>query len=110
MYPAIDIEASVSRAMNRIVDTRHEAAARRFRAVYSTYRKHRDLINVGAYRAGSDPEVDQAVALWPQLKQFLCQAMDEPENLDHSISQLYALVDPDMDEPQPEETFNHDPR
>ncbi len=101
LYPAIDIESSVSRAMTGIVEPGHGDAARLFRQVYSTYRQHRDLINVGAYRTGSDPEVDRAVALWPRMKEFLSQRTHEPVGLAQSIADLGMLLgnDPPPDAP-----------
>lgn len=75
-YPAIDIEASISRVMNEIVAPEHEQASRRFRQIYSTYRQNRDLISVGAYQAGSDPRIDEAVVMYPRLNNFLQQNQD----------------------------------
>ncbi|MEN6539635.1 MAG: flagellar protein export ATPase FliI [Mizugakiibacter sp.] len=92
-YPAIDIEASISRVMPAVVAKPHLDAARRFRQVYSAYRQQRDLIAVGAYQKGSDPRVDEAIALWPQLSAFLQQDVDEPTALDDAIAALGAAVD-----------------
>ncbi len=94
-YPAIDIEASISRAMTEIVDEAHLAAALRFKRIYATYRQHRDLISVGAYQAGSDPQVDEAIALYPQLTRFLQQGMNEPVSLADSLSALQGLHPPE---------------
>ncbi len=90
-YPAIDVEASISRAMTEITDDEHLAAARRFKQIYATYRQHRDLISVGAYQPGSDAQVDEAIALYPQLVRFLQQGMNEPVSLAESIAALQAL-------------------
>ncbi len=98
-YPAIDVEASISRAMTEIVDPEHLAAALRFKRIYAAYRQHRDLISVGAYQPGSDPQVDEAIALYPQLTRFLQQGMDEPTSLADSIAALRALRPP---EPTPD--------
>jgi flagellum-specific ATP synthase len=87
-YPAIDIEASVSRVMVDIVRPEHDQAARRFKQIYSTYRQHRDLINVGAYQSGSDAAVDEAIALYPQLRRFLQQHMHERVAWDPSLAGL----------------------
>jgi len=92
VYPAIDIEASVSRAMNQVVAPAHAEAARQLRQIYATYRQHRDLITVGAYKRGSDPELDRAVALWPRVKAFLSQGMHEPVSLAESVRAMQALV------------------
>ncbi len=91
-YPAIDIEASVSRVMARITESHHQQLARRFKQLYSTYQQHRDLINVGAYAPGSDPAVDEAMAYYPRLREFLRQGMDEQVTLDASLSGLEAVL------------------
>ncbi len=87
-YPAIDIEASISRAMTEIVAPEHEQAARRFRQIYSTYRQNRDLISVGAYQAGSDPRIDEAVVMFPRLTHFLQQDMSNPVSWQESLAGL----------------------
>ena len=91
-YPAIDIEASISRVMPQISGPRHQQLARRFKHVYSTYEQHRDLINVGAYVAGSDPAVDEARDYHPRLKQFLMQGIDEQVTLADSLQGLEAVL------------------
>ena len=91
-YPAIDIEASISRVMPAVVERRHLRAAQRFRQIYSAYRQQRDLIAVGAYQKGSDPQVDQAIAMWPMLRAFLQQEVDAPMTLAHGIDALLHLT------------------
>lgn len=90
-YPAIDVEASISRAMTEITESGHQEAARQFKQMYSIYRQHRDLISVGAYQPGSNPQVDEAVAMYPSLTEFLRQGISEPVDLVSSIDQLQAL-------------------
>ncbi|RMG30703.1 MAG: flagellar protein export ATPase FliI [Gammaproteobacteria bacterium] len=90
-FPAIDLEASISRAMNDITDADHLRAARRFRHLWSLYRKHRDLISVGAYQPGSDPQVDEAITLQPKLAAFLQQDMHTPVTLAESLDDLERL-------------------
>ncbi|MDT8384217.1 MAG: flagellar protein export ATPase FliI [Gammaproteobacteria bacterium] len=90
-YPAIDVEASISRAMTEITTPEHQDATRQFKQWYSTYRQHRDLISVGAYRPGSDARVDEAVALYPQLSEFLQQGITEAVSLEASIAELESL-------------------
>jgi flagellum-specific ATP synthase len=91
-YPAIDIEASISRVMPAVVTREHLRSAQRFRQVYSAYRQQRDLIAVGAYQKGSDPQVDQAIGMWPQLRAFLQQEVDEPMTLEMAIANLAGLA------------------
>jgi flagellum-specific ATP synthase len=59
--------------------------------------RHRDLITVGAYRAGSDPQLDRAVRMWPRIESFLAQPMAEPVSLDASIRQLGELLVEDVE-------------
>ena len=92
-YPAIDIEASISRVMPAVATREHMRSAQRFRQVYSAYRQQRDLIAVGAYQKGSDPQVDQAIEMWPHLRAFLQQEVDEPMTLEQAIAGLAELAE-----------------
>jgi len=92
-YPAIDIEASISRAMTEITDDEHQERARRFKGLYSTYEQNRDLISVGAYSRGSDPRIDEAIDMQPRLMEFLRQGMDQPVDLESSLHDLQALLE-----------------
>lgn len=83
-YPAIDIESSVSRVMVDIVDDEHFLMAKRFKSLYSAYQQNKDLINVGAYRRGSDKLIDEAVAKNPSLNGFLSQSIKENFSLKQS--------------------------
>ena len=91
-FPAIDIEASVSRVMNDVASPEHQQAATRFKKLYSTYQKNHDLISVGAYQYGSDPEIDDAIDFHASLMQFLKQHSDEAVSYDDSIKELIDLV------------------
>lgn len=91
-FPAIDIEASISRAMNQITDTEHQKSARWLKRIYSTYQKNRDLISVGAYTRGSDPEIDEAITLYPYIVQFLQQDMDAQVDYANSLHDLKAVM------------------
>lgn len=90
-YPAIDIEASISRAMNDITTQSHQLSATDFKRLYSLYQQNRDLISVGAYEAGSDQNIDAAIAAMPMLQDFLRQDMYTPVNLDQSLADLETL-------------------
>jgi len=92
LYPAIDIEASISRAMHQISTREQLDLATRFKQVYSTYQQNRDLITVGAYRRGADPRVDLAVEQWPKILEFLRQDMYEPVGIERSYADLKQLV------------------
>ncbi|MBT6276322.1 MAG: flagellar protein export ATPase FliI [Chromatiales bacterium] len=91
VFPAIDIEASISRVMMQVVDGQHALAAQRFRQVYSTYERNRDLINVGAYVRGASAEVDLAVDHHDALVDFLRQGVNEQITMAESLAQLHAL-------------------
>ena len=91
-YPAIDVEGSISRAMTQITDEEHQLAARWMRKLYSTFEKNRDLINVGAYTSGSDPQVDEAIQMYPYLEEFLQQGMNTRVSLADSLHDLASVV------------------
>jgi flagellum-specific ATP synthase len=91
-YPAIDVEASISRAMHEIVPPEHSAMARRLRQSLSSYQQNRDLIAIGAYQKGSDPRIDAAIAQWPAIQQFLQQEMTEKVTYDESVAALRAVA------------------
>lgn len=97
-YPAIDIEASISRAMNDICAPEHRNAAQRFRRLYATWSQHRDLLSVGAYKAGADPAVDEAVAYQPHLESWLRQDMHDAVPLTQSLASLGDVVAPQAEE------------
>ena len=90
-YPAIDIEQSISRVMHSITTPGQQALARRLKQLTSRYQRSRDLIAVGAYSAGSDPMLDEAIALQPQIEAFLQQGIHEQSTMPESCSQLAAL-------------------
>ncbi len=87
-YPAIDVEASVSRVMHEIVTPEHAELARKFRQMLSTYQQHRDLISIGAYQRGSDPRVDAALVQWPRMQKFLQQNINDRYDFQHSVKAL----------------------
>jgi flagellum-specific ATP synthase len=92
-YPAIDIEASISRAMHSLVTPQAFARVRRFKQLYSRYQRNRDLVNVGAYVKGSDPLLDEAIALHPRMAAFLQQDQSERAERDAGTRLLAELVD-----------------
>ncbi|WP_027213612.1 flagellar protein export ATPase FliI [Burkholderia sp. WSM2232] len=90
-YPAIDIEASISRAMTALIDDNHLDKTRMFKQMLSRYQRNRDLINVGAYSSGRDALLDRAIALYPRMEAFLQQGFRECANFEPSIEMLDAL-------------------
>ena len=91
-FPAIDIEASVSRVMPDIVDKEHLQMAREVRRIYSLYQQNRDLISVGAYQPGSDRRIDSAIEKHPAIVEFLQQNMDEAVDFNRSLADLRRLL------------------
>src|SRR5471032_171984 len=92
-YPAIDIEKSISRVMTNITTHEHQQRARRLKQLYSRYKRSRDLISVGAYAAGTDPVLDQAIALHEKIEAFLQQQITERVSMDESLGELTALFE-----------------
>lgn len=92
-YPAIDIEQSISRAMHTITSPEHQALTRKLKQLYSRYQRNRDLISVGAYSAGTDPILDQAIALNTKIEAFLQQGIPERASVTESLAQLATLFD-----------------
>ncbi len=90
-YPAIDIEQSISRAMTNLIDPAHLEIVRRFKQLYARYQRSRDLISVGAYVAGSDPLLDQAIRMYPQFEAFLQQGIEERADYATSLAALGQL-------------------
>ena len=91
-YPAIDIPASLSRVMTDITSPQHQALARQFRALIAAYEANRDLVLMGAYRQGADPQLDQAIAMHGALADFLMQPAQEIVPVDSCINQLTQLL------------------
>jgi flagellum-specific ATP synthase len=92
-YPAIDIEASISRAMTALIPPSQFETVRRFKQMLSRYQRNRDLISVGAYAAGHDLQLDQAIAMYPKIEAFLQQSMHERADYAGSIAHITALFD-----------------
>ena len=90
-YPAIDIEASISRVMPMVVSPEHVQNARRIKQVYSTYQRNRDLISIGAYTRGNDPRIDLAINAEPAINAFLSQDMQQVINFDDSLNAMQSL-------------------
>jgi flagellum-specific ATP synthase len=92
IYPAIDISTSVSRVMNEIIDENHSEYARVFRKLISLYMENRDLILMGGYTVGKDPDLDLAVSLWPNLTAHIKQLEGIKSNFQESKTMLLNLL------------------
>jgi flagellar biosynthesis/type III secretory pathway ATPase len=90
-YPAIDLTQSISRLMNDIVDEGHQKMARELVRLLAVYGEVEDLVNIGAYAAGANPEVDLAVAMHGEIQKFLRQGMDEGVLLAQAQTELAEL-------------------
>jgi flagellum-specific ATP synthase len=91
-YPAIDIEASISRVMGAVAGPDQIDLARRFKSLYSAFSRNRDLLAVGAYVPGNDRQLDAAIAAWPRIEAFLQQGMHEASSLAEAHGRLAALL------------------
>ncbi len=92
-YPAVDILQSVSRLMPSIASAEHQLAARRFRAIYATYRGAEDLINIGALAAGSNPRIDKAISLIDRVNEFLVQSGEERTDYRRTLAWLEGITE-----------------
>ncbi|MGN1145867.1 MAG: flagellar protein export ATPase FliI, partial [Acetatifactor sp.] len=94
-YPAIDVLASISRCMSQIVTKEHKKAAGKLRNVLATYNEAEDLINIGAYKSGSNPSIDYAISKIDGVNGFLCQDVDEKVSFEESLELLEELFEPE---------------
>ncbi|MCL6099290.1 MAG: FliI/YscN family ATPase, partial [Bacteroidetes bacterium] len=92
-FPAVDTLQSISRVMPDIVDHDHHLRAMRFNEILATYKEAEDLINIGAYVKGSNPEIDNALSKINQLRGFLKQDMYERAKYDQSVEHLYQIIE-----------------
>jgi flagellum-specific ATP synthase len=92
IYPAIDVNQSISRLMTDIVSTQHQKNAQMLRKYLSKYNENRDLVLMGGYLQGQDHDLDQALALWPEILKFLQQSENEICDFDRSHDQLAKLL------------------
>jgi len=91
-YPAIDILGSVSRLRNDVLTAEELAAAARLTRWLKTLEDNRDLVNIGAYAAGSDPLLDEALARREEIRTFLTQSTGESATMADSLAQLTSLA------------------
>ncbi len=91
-FPAIDILSSVSRVMNDVVQEQHITLAQEARDILSTYQESSDLIDVGAYKPGSNPKIDRAILLYEPLNQLLRQKHDDVDSLAETVQKLNHLL------------------
>lgn len=92
-FPAIDVPQSLSRVMDQVVSSEHGGNARALRALIATAQANRDLVMLGAYKEGADPQLDKALAMEQALDTFLQQEKHEPASLPDSIRMLETVMD-----------------
>ena len=90
-FPAVDVEASISRAMVDIISRDHLKTIQKFKQMYSLFKKNEDLITIGAYTPGSDSNVDRAIIMQPLLLEFLKQDMHDPTSYIESFNRLEEI-------------------
>jgi flagellum-specific ATP synthase len=90
-YPPISILDSISRIMPAVTEPGHRARAGEIRRLLASYKASEELIRIGAYQKGGDPDLDRAIALMPALRQFLMQSTDEVAGIEDSLKRLITL-------------------
>ena len=93
-FPAIDVEASVSRLFHIVSNEEQIKLAQQFRELYGRYKKHEDMINLGVYQLGTDESIDQAIEYYPKLMSFLKQGMQEPFDYSTSLHEMDRVLNP----------------
>lgn len=91
-YPAINVLQSISRVMKQVAGSEHQEAARKLRALMATYEENSELIQIGAYKKGTDKQIDKAIRYHPKIKAFLEQDIFEYHTLDESIEMMQQLL------------------
>jgi flagellum-specific ATP synthase len=90
-YPAIDVLQSISRCMSMVASKEHRAAAGKLKNVLATYNEAEDLINIGAYKKGSNPDIDFAISKIKAVNDFIMQDVDDKFTLEESLKLLNEL-------------------
>lgn len=91
-YPAVDVLESISRVMLDVTEERHQQAAGKLRQVMAVHRDAEDLVNIGAYVKGSNPEIDEALLLMPKIRKFLKQGLFEASSLDDVVDGIHQAL------------------
>ncbi|MEI3215913.1 MAG: flagellar protein export ATPase FliI [Lachnospiraceae bacterium] len=92
-YPAIDVLQSISRCMSMVTDKAHRAAAGKLKNIMATYNEAEDLINIGAYKKGSNPNIDNAISKIGAVNDFLLQTTDEKYDFNQTVEMLEGLFE-----------------
>jgi len=100
IFPAVDVDASVSRVMDQIVSQQHRQMAQAYRRVNALDEENKDLISVGAYTDGTDPNIDLAINLWPAMMAFLRQETTQTAEFSQCVRELETLLTSDPAQPK----------
>ena len=92
-FPAIDVSASISRLMTNIVSDEHRKMASEIRDILSLYEKNEDLISIGAYKSGTNPKLDVAIAKIEKINRFLCQGINENDSYEEILKKMRAILE-----------------
>lgn len=93
IYPPIDVLASASRVMSDVATKEHQALASKYKEVLATYRQSEDLINIGAYKSGTNPGIDYAIAHTEAMQSFMKQAVKDPVLLEDAVQDLKSMFE-----------------
>lgn len=91
-YPAIDVLGSISRLMSQIIEPEHKQAANEIRKIMSIYQENQDLISIGAYKAGSNPDLDYAITKMKMVNSFLQQPVDAGQPFEDTVELLKKII------------------
>ena len=91
IYPAIDVNMSLSRVMNNIIDNKHQEKAKYIKKLYSLYLDNRDLVLMGGYNKGQNEDLDKAVDNWSKICNLLIQSENQPTNFNESLDELFKI-------------------
>jgi flagellum-specific ATP synthase len=92
IYPAVDILGSISRLMPDIVPKRHFDGAMRLKDLYAQYQQSADIISIGAYKAGSNPKIDEAIQKLPKIQEYIKQGINQKIPFEEAVKQLEAIL------------------
>ncbi|RLL45316.1 flagellar protein export ATPase FliI [Oceanobacillus piezotolerans] len=91
-YPAINVLKSVSRVMNQVISKEHQELSAQIRSLMAVYEDNRELINIGAYKRGTNQEIDRAISFYPKIQAFLKQDVLEYRTLDESVEMMKTMI------------------
>lgn len=95
-YPAINVLKSISRVMNQIASPKHKELAQELRALLAAYEENRELIHIGAYKKGTNQEIDRAITFYPKIQNFLMQDIHEHITLEQAIETMNYIINGGM--------------